>query len=545
MTQRRFRAAAAGVVGLAVLVVAPAASAATTCPTSFVDSSFATEEKLRQVTKQEMSFGLRLPASQSHNQMLVWLEDRLRRIRGLKVKSDPFFLQRWQPRPRAKKHPSSRDMGRAGGLKLARPGAAPVGVPVAGPVPFSRPTNRLGSAGPLVYLPRDQEITPENAAGKVVIRDFPAGSIPNIAFQLLSLYITPDLASESGNYERPYLQTLDEELIAAGRAGAAGVIYAFDVPREQVRGYFDPHNGTHFRVPAVFVGADEAAQLKAAAGTGQLARVVVKAERERAKTRNLIATLRGGSRERIVLAANTDGNTWVQENGVVGVLEMARYFANLPKGCRPRDIQFVFGTSHLHISREGTHRYVTRLDPQYDFGTVAFAFVLEHLGTREILPVPDSDGSGRHLEFTGRGEPFLWAVGPSPALRREVVNATQGRSLDHIAVLRGAGAPVTGQAPTICSFGGIGTTFHTHLIPTMAMISGPWSLWAPAFGSSAIDFARMHRQLLAAGDALAALQGAPSAEIAGDYPMLRAQRAAGAPTCDTSLPPQEAPGPGQ
>jgi hypothetical protein len=36
----------------------------------------------------------------------------------------------------------------------------------------------------------------------------------------------------------------------------------------------------------------------------------------------------------------------------------------------------------------------------------------------------------------------------------------------------------------------------------MAVISGPWSLWAPSFGERAIDFARMRRQLLAVGDTL-------------------------------------------
>jgi hypothetical protein len=544
MTQRALRVTVAGVAATACLVLAPAASAAS-CPTSFDDSAFATAKKLKQVTKKEMSFGARYAGSRSHNQMLLWLEDRLRRTRSVRVRSEGYSLTKaWLPRPLAKDR-VSRDIGRAGGLKL-QAGANPrqtTGIPVAGAVPFSRPTNRLGSAGPLVYLPPDEPITAENAAGKVVLRDFPSQSIPYIAFSLLSVYITPDSAANTGDYERPYLQTLDEELIAAGRAGAAGVIYAFDVPREQVRGYFDPHNGTHFRVPSVFVGDQEARQLKAIAGTGQTARVVVKAERVRAKTRNLIATLPGGSRERVVLAANTDGNTWVQENGVAALLEMARYFAALPKACRPRDMQFVFGSSHLQISREGTHRFVERLDPQYDLGTVAYAFVFEHLGTREILPAPDPDGSGQRLQFTGRGEPFLWAVGPSPALRQAATEATQRRNLDLMAVLRGAEAPVTGRAPSICSFGGIGTTFHSHLIPTMALISGPWSLWAPSFGASAIDFRRMRQQLLAAGDAMVAVQGLPSPEIAGDYPNLRAQRAAGAPTCDNTLPPLLAPGP--
>jgi hypothetical protein len=108
---------------------------------------------------------------------------------------------------------------------------------------------------------------------------------------------------------------MHEELIAAGRAGAAGLGLVFDNPRGQVRGYFDPHNGTHYRVPGVFVGGDEGIQLRRLAARGRPVRIVVRAKPDDARTRNLIATLPGQSRERIVLGTNTDGNTWVQENG--------------------------------------------------------------------------------------------------------------------------------------------------------------------------------------------------------------------------------------
>ena len=157
--------------------------------------------------------------------------------------------------------------------------------------------------------------------------------------------------------------------------------------------------------------------------------------------------------------------------------------------------------------------------------------------------MPDRDGSGQHLEFTGKGEPLLWAAGDSDALRQAAITATQQRNLDFTAVLEGAELPVEGRVPQICSFGGIGGAFQSYLIPTLAMISGPWSLWAPSFGESAIDFARMRSQVLAAGDAVLALAALPSAQIAGNYPSLRAQRAAGAPTCSHELPPEQAPGP--
>jgi hypothetical protein len=531
-------------VGFALTLASADAARAGGCPITVDESTFASESELRELTAKMAGFGFRSTASRSNEQFIDWLKQQMRRIDGVKLRTEKVKLRRWQPLPEADGAPG-RDLAKAGELRLIQTDGTTTQVPVAGAVPYALPTTKSGSRGPLVYLPPDQAITAQNAAGKVVLREFPDRSIPYLGFSILGIYITPDLAARTGNYERPYLAALHDEMLAAGIAGAAGLIFAFDVPTEQVRGYFDPHNGTHYTVPALYVGFDEAEQLRAAAGGSVSASVVVRAEVGKAKTRNLIATLPGQTPERIVLSVNTDGTTWVQDNGTAGVLALARYLAALPIECRPRTFEFMFGAAHLHISREGTNRYAAQLDEEYDDGTVAFAFVLEHLGTREILAVPDADGSGQHLEFTGAGDPFLWAAGDSEALKQAAVTATQQRNLDYTAVLNGAELPVPGRVPEICSFGGIGGPFHGHLIPTMAMISGPWSLWAPSFGETAIDFGRMRTQLLAAGDAILGLLPLPTAQIAGDYPSLRAQRAAGAPTCSHELPPEQAPGPGE
>ena len=167
---------------------------------------------------------------------------------------------------------------------------------------------------------------------------------------------------------------------------------------------------------------------------------------------------------------------------------------------------------------------------------------MEHLGTREIVP----NAAGDRLRFTGKGEPFLFAAGNSDLLRQTAMNVTKKRNLDRTAVLQGLGLPTPGQAPPICSMGGLGTFFQSLLVPTLAMISGPWSLYAPSFKESAIDFRRMRSQLLAVGDTVLALDGAPRDQIAGDYPELRKQRAQGSPTCPpVSAGQQFAPRPGE
>jgi hypothetical protein len=264
----------------------------------------------------------------------------------------------------------------------------------------------------------------------------------------------------------------------------------------------------------------------------------VRAKWDRARTRNLIATLRGRSRERIVLNTHTDGNTWVQENGPAALLALARSFAGLPSGARERDVELALTSAHLGFTDDGTFRHGAQLDEDYDRGTVAFVLGIEHLGTREILPT----GRGNRLEMTGLGEVMAWsAPEESPVLVEASVEAVKRRQLDRTAVLQGVGAPDPGQVPRICSQGGLGSNFHARLIPTTSIISGPWSLFAPSFGEEAVDFERMRRQVLALGDVARTLDGVPRTEIAGAYLAEREQRAAGARACEPFRPPAVAP----
>lgn len=508
----------------------------TDCPDVVDADRFASAEDLRALLTEFNAFGLRSPGSEQHEASLDWLASELSAVPGMEVEWDEYTIDRWQPTPEAPGDLPGRDLAAAGGLTIDTAAGAET-IPVAGAVPFTAPTPDGGVSGPLVYLAADEEITAENAAGKIVVREIPHNSLPYGAFDALGHYTTDDLPTE-GDYDRPYLRQLDQILIDAGIAGAAGVVLVWDAPTDQMRGYWDPHTGTRFLVPAVYVGNDDLAMLQEAAAVGATAHVVVQAEWDEAPTRNLIATLPGQSRERIVVNTNTDSVTWVQENGNVAAVALARYLGGLSIECRPRDVQFALTSNHLGFTGDGTFRYGPQLDEDFDAGTVAFVMALEHLGSRELLPT----GPGGRLELSGEGDVFAWSAPvESPVLVQASIDAVQGRGLERTAVLEGVGVPVPDQVPAICSQGGLGTNFHSLLIPTIAGISGPWSLWAPSFGEEAIDVERMRDQVMAFGDVALALDDVPRDEIAGDYLAAREQRAAGAATCPLTPPPAAAP----
>lgn len=78
--------------------------------------------------------------------------------------------------------------------------------------------------------------------------------------------------------------------------------------------------------------------------------------------------------------------------------------------------------------------------------------------------------------------------------------------------------------------GGLGTYYHAALIPTAALITGPWSLWAPSFGAESLDYDLLRSQHIAIGDAILALSEYSKAELVGNYTEYRAKRFLGAET---------------
>ena len=259
----------------------------------------------------------------------------------------------WLPRTHFKRGPGL-DIGAAGGLSVTKPGGSTLNVPDAGAVHWSKPTSKSGGAGP-ARLPAGgsgdhrRELGGQGGHSRLPDRFASLRRCGPAPRALL------DARPRGLHRLQPALPRHDamSDLIDAGQAGAAGVIYTFDLPGKQVRGYYDPHVGTLYRVPAVFVGRAQAERLKALAAQGSSARVTVRAKVARKKTRNLIARLPGQSSEKIVLAANTDGNSWVQENGVIGMLAFARYYAKLPKGCHPRTLELVFSSAHDAFRDDG------------------------------------------------------------------------------------------------------------------------------------------------------------------------------------------------
>jgi hypothetical protein len=293
-------------------------------------------------------------------------------------------------------------------------------------------------------------------------------------------------------------------------------------------------------VPAVYLGANEGKTISDALASGApvSARLVLHAHYRSVETPTIRATIAGASSQRIVVDSHTDGTNAVEDNGPVAMVAMARYLAQLPSACRPRTVEFVFPTAHFYQRLvDATHRYggagviATELDSEYDHGKVSSVLVLEHLGAIDYEQMPRADGGpGEELQPNGLSAIQFIGITPSPPLVSAVTEVVRNYDLQRTILLQGADAPAS-TVPSHCNFGGEGTPYNVHLLPTMGVISAPQSLYDPSFGLEGIDFDLMHRELLAYTELVNLLGTMNQAEVAGEIPLEREQRAAGGAPC--------------
>ncbi len=505
---------------------ATASAQAETCSLRADQSAFASEAQLLDWARQLESFGPRPTGSAAHDQYIDWIEDEVSAIPGIRTSELTYEIDRWD----------------TGGATLSVGGA---NVPLAGAVPFSAATPAGGAAAQLVHIPTGTAITAANAAGKIVVRDLPWNNVPNALFfpPLLgwNVYDPALTINLLGSDSTEVLAQAGIDAAAAKTAGAAGVLMVSQLPRDQIDGTYAPYEGLPLGIPAAFVGVDEGTSLKAAIASGTTTGTFASDVRwTPARTRTLLATLEGGNERKIVVESHTDGMNPVWDNGPLSMLAQARYFASLPLGCRPKTIQFAFVTGHLYqhltgptVREGGAGQLAAILDREYDEGKVAAVVVLEHLGARRYDAVVRSGGlPGKQLvAHRTLNELLLLPVTDSNPLRSLVRSTIYDRDVRRTAMVKGLSAADLSTVPHHCSFGGEGTPYVQHLLPTVSPIAAPKTLFSPQFGVEALDVPLMRKATLAFTDVILGLGPMSQSDIAGDFTFMREQRARGARTC--------------
>lgn len=386
-------------------------------------------------------------------------------------------------------------------------------VAVASYFPYSGHTPAGGVTAPLVDAGKGlpPEILLRNLEGRIAY--FEADQVPTtlaLFYPGASYVHDPDRTiSPLTDYTRKSLSfLLVPQLLAAPvgslsyarQQGAAGAIISLQGSAENVAGQYTPfmgHPGSNYGVPTLYVDRATGDGIKAAIARGAEARLeLVVQEHVADTTDDIVATLPGMTDEVMIFNSHSDGPSATEENGGIGVMAMAQYFASLPKECRKRTMVFVLTPGHFHGGIGGdTDRFVEH-HPEIVSRAVA-SLTMEHLGQMEWL----DDAQG--YRASGEVEPAIFFGSIPPAVQTLIANAVIAEDLRRTIVSR----PIAGLI-----YFGVGSPLNGAGVPNAAYITGPHSMLSFADNQhlDQIDAARMGREVRTFARIAAAMEATDS-----------------------------------
>ena len=468
-----------------------------------------------------VDFGPRLTGNDAHNAFVAWLEDEFVKAGCTLLPCDVYETSRWE-------------VGTFGLTVDADP------VKVATYFPRSKETPAGGVTGPLVYggaapqpsfngtdlgsLQAGLERYPDELAswahalpgtlsgspqGSILLIDVeaPLPTTAGVFAPLLTYYngqgeTEADLAAT--DYKRLWMHPgLAMPLGEFASMGVAGVVLVLDASYEALAGQYIPFEWQNEDVPALYVDRDTGAKLRELSGARPKSTLTLTATRRTVPTPTVTAVLPGTSPETIIFNTHTDGQGFVEENGPVAFVHLARHFASLPRTRRPkRTLVFAAWPGHMSNDLPQAQGWIDAHKDLVD--RAAAALTVEHLGCTEWTDATDAGYHG-----TGRAELFaIWT--------------SQGKMFDltRDAVIR-HDLPRTALMRPPVQFG-VGGPFYQAGIPEIGAIAGPEYLLtvSPNGEMDKFDARLAATQIAFLADLAAAIDPVPASELRSGDPLL-------------------------
>ena len=417
---------------------------------------------------------------------------------GLRVHEDVLRFDRWDlPRDPA-------------GLRLTVAGEP---VDIASVCPYSGTTGAAGVRGRLTRLRRSR------SPGAIAVIELDNRRVPFDAF-----VGSWEAGAPWGEVSHPVLAAglaVERGLAKARRAGAGAVVFAWrGITAANARGQYVPFTLPYQDIPAVFVAGDAAASVLSGAQRGVDAELVLDAGVTADSTMRTVWTVVEGTRrphETVLVVSHSDGTNVVEENGHIGLVELAGDAVAHPP---ERTTVFVFTAGHLRIPAvvsghgQATSRWLADHRAWWSGGDgqrrAVAGLVVEHLGAVEYDDDPATDRYGP----TGRAEP-------------ELLYAST-RELKALADLEWRGAepgPPRVCAPNPLIQFGEGQPLTLAGIPNISLVTAPQYLLSDQPGDY-VDNALLIRQVDSFRRLLRRLDVLPAPEIGTIPPVTRFRRAA-------------------
>ena len=130
--------------------------------------------------------------------------------------------------------------------------------------------------------------------------------------------------------------------------GAKAVVFAVSKSFDELQGNWSPHTGPYQPIPALVVDRDAGAALRAQAAARPTVRLTLEAPLKKTLVRSVTAVLPGRSDEVVIVDTHTDGQNFVEENGCMALVQLARHFASLPRAQAARPDPRLRGVAGPH-----------------------------------------------------------------------------------------------------------------------------------------------------------------------------------------------------
>ena len=380
-----------------------------------------------------------------------------------------------------------------------------------------------------------------NAAGKIAYIDVSVEAAANVT--------PPSAYKVNGTYDEGAFNTetfvnppgptatifLPPDITNATKAGVLGVILGWQgISNGNVMGQYNPFtvpyssspassqagsnpSQTKGGIPALWVTEDVGTFIKnEIAGKTVPVTVHLQAEIKQVATSTVWGILPGANYgkpkdEFLICNTHSDGPNIAEENGGIGVFNVAQYFSRVPLHERPKSMVFMASTGHFSHGFLGSGRDWITQHPQIVSNTVG-CMTIEHFGCNEWEDL--RRGSTLSFRPTGKlaqtqiivTDPAFQQRTPGPAdpALLEIVNESLANTYDRAAVLSGG------------SFLGEGGGFHAIGVPTIGYLPVPQYLCAMADDGeiSKLDSKHFHDQVVVSVKCLIAMQQATAQQLA-------------------------------
>ncbi len=383
--------------------------------------------------------GPKYTGNQAHTTFVEFLATELQKA-GLDLSREHYQFPRWE--------------ARRWEITIAPASGASFKAPVTSYFPYSGQTPAEGATGELVYAGHGPSFSLSGLQGKIALVDF-STNVRKWGEVYRPWGIYPADAKFPAEF-RPARGAVND-LTQFQKAGAVAVILAWtDISDANAADQYTPFSRPPQGIPGLYVGRETGSKLKSLASAGAKATVVLEADTHPdTPTDTLLATLPGTTADEVIIVnTHTDGPNATEENGGLGILALAKYFAKLPKNERKRTLVFPLTTGHFAGPWVPSMRGIIQKYPDLIKKAVA-ALTVEHLGCKEwaddatmhYKPTGENEWAVAITEYGSTGRALVDALQSSGDQKTAVVNPVHGGWLGEGGGLARAGVPTIGYIP--------------------------------------------------------------------------------------------------